>query len=87
MTFALGDIVAQHRAEVAAAPVPERIVIRPRGAVKDFTVRIDGGSYGNIYRILGEKPVRWVQQTDFANEEAVGYLADRLDKLGVDDAL
>ncbi|MDN3494440.1 GTPase ObgE [Planococcus sp. APC 4015] len=87
ITFALGDIVAQHRAEVAAAPVPERIVIRPRGAVKDFTVRVDGGSYGNIYRILGEKPVRWVQQTDFANEEAVGYLADRLDKLGVDDAL
>jgi GTP-binding protein len=28
-----------------------------------------------------------VQQTDFQNEEAVGFLADRLDKLGVEDEL
>jgi GTP-binding protein len=28
-----------------------------------------------------------VRQTDFANEEAVGYLADRLARLGVEDAL
>ena len=28
-----------------------------------------------------------MQQTDFANEEAVGYLADRLAKLGVEEAL
>ena len=31
--------------------------------------------------------MRWVQQTDFQNEEAVGYLADRLEKLGVEDEL
>jgi GTP-binding protein len=31
--------------------------------------------------------VRWVQQTDFQNEEAVGYLADRLERLGVEDEL
>jgi GTP-binding protein len=31
--------------------------------------------------------VRWVQQTDFTNDEAVGYLADRLNKLGVEDEL
>jgi GTP-binding protein len=31
--------------------------------------------------------VRWVQQTDFQNEEAVGYLADRLEKLGVETEL
>ena len=87
LTFALGDIVAEHRKTVAATPVPERIVIRPRGSVKEFTIRVEGGTYGNIYRILGEKPVRWVQQTDFQNEEAVGYLADRLEKLGVEDQL
>ncbi len=87
LTFALGDIVAQHRAEVAATPVPERIVIRPRGSQKEFTVRVEGGTYGTFYRILGEKPVRWVQQTDFQNEEAVGYLADRLEKLGVEEQL
>jgi len=87
LTFALGDIVATHRAELAAAPVPERIVIRPKGSQKEFSVRVEGGTYGNIYRILGDKPVKWVQQTDFQNEEAVGYLGDRLEKLGVEDAL
>ncbi|WP_109211195.1 MULTISPECIES: GTPase ObgE [Microbacterium] len=87
LTFALGDIVAQHRAEQAAAPAPERIVVRPKGAQKEFAVRVEGGTYGNIYRILGEKPLKWVQQTDFQNEEAVGYLGDRLEKLGVEDEL
>jgi len=87
LSFALGDIVATHRLEQAAAPVPERIVIRPRGSEKEFTVRVEGGTYGSIYRILGVKPERWVQQTDFQNEEAVGYLADRLEKLGVEQEL
>ncbi len=87
LTFALADIVEQHRKEEAVEVPQERIVIRPKGAVADFTVRVEGGTYGNVYRILGEKPVRWVQQTDFQNEEAVGYLADRLERLGVEDEL
>ncbi|HEX5856662.1 MAG TPA: GTPase ObgE [Microbacterium sp.] len=87
LTFALGGIIEEHRATLAATPVPEKIVIRPRGAQKEFTVRVEGGTYGNIYRVLGEKPVRWVQQTDFTNDEAVGYLADRLERLGVEDEL
>ena len=88
LTFALGEIVEKHRAELAAAETPrERVVIRPRGSKKEFTIRVEGGTYGNVYRILGEKPVRWVQQTDFQNEEAVGYLADRLEKLGVENEL
>lgn len=87
LTFALGDIVAKHRSEQAAAPAPERIVIRPKGSEKEFSVRVEGGTYGNIYRILGDKPLKWVQQTDFQNEEAVGYLGDRLEKLGVEDEL
>lgn len=87
LTFALGDIVAKHRSEQAAAPAPERIVIRPKGSEKEFSVRVEGGTYGNIYRILGDKPLKWVQQTDFQNEEAVGYLGDRLEKLGIEDEL
>ncbi|MFF3027731.1 GTPase ObgE [Microbacterium sp. NPDC057944] len=87
LTFALGEIVDKHRAEAALETPPERVVIRPRGSKKDFSIRVEGGTYGNIYRILGEKPVRWVQQTDFQNEEAVGFLADRLEKLGVEDEL
>lgn len=87
--LALGMIVDQQRQEQQAAAVEApRIVLKPR-AVRErgFDVNVEGGSYGNIYRILGEKPERWVEQTDFANDEAVGYLADRLHKLGIDDAL
>src|SRR5690606_9631416 len=40
-----------------------------------------------IYRVLGAKPERWVAQTDFNNEEAVGFLADRLAKIGIEEAL
>lgn len=87
LTFALGDIVAQHRAQHAGQPAAPRVVIRPRGSERDFVVRVEGGTYGPLYRILGAKPERWVAQTDFQNDEAVGFLADRLDKLGVDDAL
>ncbi len=87
LTFALGDIVAAHRAVEAAAPPRERIVVRPRGSERDFTVRVEGGTYGPVYRVEGDKPVRWVQQTDFQNDEAVGYLADRLQRLGVEDEL
>ncbi len=87
LSFALGDLVEKHRLEQAATPTPERIVIRPKGSEKDFIVRVEGGTYGPVYRIIGVKPERWVQQTDFQNEEAVGYLADRLEKLGVEQEL
>ncbi|WP_417562643.1 GTPase ObgE [Microbacterium sp.] len=87
LSFALADIIAQHRIAAAERPTAPRVVIRPKGAVRDFEVRVEGGSYGPVYRIVGAKPERWVQQTDFQNDEAVGFLADRLDKLGVDDAL
>lgn len=87
LSFALADIVAQHRVSVAAEVVPERVVIRPKGSQKEFIVRVEGGTYGNLYRILGDKPERWVQQTDFQNEEAVGFLADRLEKIGIEDEL
>jgi GTP-binding protein len=87
LTFALGDIVAEHRIALAAEPLQERIILRPRAGQKEFTVRVEGGTYGDIFRVLGEKPVRWVQQTDFQNEEAVGYLADRLERIGVETEL
>ncbi|MEU5162925.1 GTPase ObgE [Streptomyces sp. NPDC020875] len=84
LSFALAGIVAEAR---AAKPKEEatRIVIRPK-AVDDagFTVtREEDG----IYRVRGEKPERWVRQTDFNNDEAVGYLADRLSRLGVEEQL
>ncbi|HPT96117.1 MAG TPA: GTPase ObgE [Microbacteriaceae bacterium] len=87
LSFALASLVEESRVAPVAAPAPERVVLRTRANKVEFTVRVEGGTYGNLYRVLGEKPVRWVQQTDFANDEAVGYLADRLAKLGVEDGL
>ena len=88
LTYALGEIVEEGRAARAAEPVVERVVLRPR-AVNEagFKVVAEGGSYGTVYRVVGEKPERWVAQCDFTNEEAIGYLADRLAKLGVEDKL
>jgi GTP-binding protein len=89
LSFALAELVESARAQQAAEEaVRPRIVIRPT-AVDDggFIVKVEGGSDGPVYRILGAKPERWVAQTDFANDEAVGFLADRLAKLGVEDQL
>ncbi|MFG2716767.1 GTPase ObgE [Streptomyces sp. NPDC048416] len=85
LSFALAGIIAEAR---AAKPKEEatRIVIRPK-AVDDagFTVTFDEAN--EVYRVRGEKPERWIRQTDFNNDEAVGYLADRLNRLGVEEAL
>jgi len=37
--------------------------------------------------VHGTRPERWINQTDFDNDEAVGYLGDRLARLGVEDEL
>ncbi|MGP7998387.1 MAG: GTPase ObgE [Streptosporangiaceae bacterium] len=84
LAFALAAVVAEVRA--AALPAqPSRVIIRPQPAGgPDFEIERTGE---NTFLVRGDKPWRWVQQTDFANEEAVGYLADRLAKLGVEEAL
>jgi GTP-binding protein len=89
LNYALAELVEAGRVESAAALAAKpRIIIRPK-AVDDsgFIVKVEGGSFGNIYRIIGTKPERWVQQTDFTNDEAVGFLADRLAKLGIENEL
>jgi GTPase len=84
LKFAMAELVLDARA-VAAEPEPVRVVIRP-AAVAESGFEIVRTPEGN-YLIRGEKPVRWVRQTDFTNDEAVGYLADRLARLGVEEAL
>lgn len=89
LSFALGEIVEAHRVkQLEEAAILPRIVLRPK-AVNDqgFTIKTEGGTNGTVYRVLGEKPEKWVEQTDFTNDEAVGYLADRLQKIGIDNAL
>ncbi|SFR77357.1 GTP-binding protein [Agromyces sp. CF514] len=86
--FALGALVEEERKAAASVVEAPRIVMRPKAVNEvDYVVKAEGGSYGTIYRVVGGKPERWVQQTDFANDEAVGFLADRLARLGVEDAL
>jgi GTP-binding protein len=90
LMFAMAAIVAARRAE---EPVKEttRIVIRPKplgGGGEEFTVkaaRTEDGADG--WRVRGEKPERWIRQTDFGNDEAVGFLSDRLNRLGVERRL
>lgn len=100
LSFALAELVARARAgddtasssSVAGAEA-ERPVIRPAAVGRRdkkplATVRlIRHPREGEIYQVRGDKPERWVRQTDFANDEAVGYLADRLAAGGVEDEL
>jgi GTPase len=84
LRYAMAQLVAQARA-AQPEPEPTRVVIRPAAVSEPGfeVVRMPDGAY----LVRGEKPVRWVRQTDFGNDEAVGYLADRLARLGVEDAL
>ncbi len=87
LSFALADLVAKAR-EARPKEEATRIVIRPK-AVDDtgFTVTREEAGGELVFRVRGEKPERWVRQTDFNNDEAVGYLADRLNRLGVEEQL
>ena len=84
LTFAMAEIVSRARAE---KPVVEtkRIVLRPGSADGSDAFTVTESKDG--WRVRGEKPERWIRQTDFSNDEAVGYLSDRLNRLGVETAL
>jgi GTPase len=82
LAFALAGEVGADR---AAHPIPDtRAVLHPR-PVDDTGFAVEADADGFVVR--GTKPERWVRQTDFDNDEAVGYLADRLARLGVEDEL
>lgn len=96
--FALASTVATMRQKVRALQQEsdERVVIKPlemprnarKSNVAEFSVTREGDRDGNYwFTVRGRKPERWVTQTNFENDEAVGFLADRLAKLGVEDEL
>jgi GTP-binding protein len=89
LSFAFAKAVEDYRAEQPPIEAT-RMVIRP-AAVDDsgFEIRRLKPAYeGDVeFVVSGQKPERWVGQTNFENEEAVGYLADRLANLGIEEEL
>jgi GTP-binding protein len=89
--YALAAAVEEHRASLPPME-PARVTLTPK-AVDDsgFTVERDpemeDGDDDRAFVVRGVRPDRWVRQTDFTNDEAVGFLADRLNRLGVEEAL
>ncbi len=84
LAFTLAGVIAADR---AAAPLvePTRLVLRPEAVAGPAFEIVRTGD--NSFLIRGEKPRRWITQTDFSNDEAVGYLADRLARIGIEEAL
>lgn len=94
LSFALARLVEHARALApAVSPQEERPVIRPAAVgrrkpeVVATVTLVQHPSEGQVYQVRGSKPERWVRQTDFSNNEAIGYLADRLAAAGVEDEL
>ena len=91
LKWAMWDIVKRTRKKRRTTPIDEPQVIRPKALSRRGD---DGGvevvrdpMYPEGWLVTGEKVERWVRQTDFENDEAVGYLSDRLNKVGVEDML
>ena len=83
LSFAMAERVMEAR----KAAVPDetvRVILTPKPVDESgFTIT----STADGFRVRGDRPERWVRQTDFSNDEAVGYLADRLARLGVEEEL
>ena len=87
LTFAMAEVVrgvprrpADEGIEPDRAAADRRRRRRASPSIED--PEVEGG-----FIVAGHRPERWVRQTNFDNDEAVGYLADRLARLGVEDAL
>ncbi|MCP1386891.1 GTPase ObgE [Corynebacterium sp. TA-R-1] len=90
LKWAMWEIVQASR---KARPKPQRElaepqVIRLQSRSKDSDIKVERDPlYPEGWIVTGEKAERWIRQTDFENDEAVGYLSDRLERAGVEDAL
>jgi GTP-binding protein len=86
LRYAMAEVVAADRTSRPAKVAP-RLIVRPSAFDEEqFKVVADPDVDGGFI-VSGSRPERWILQTDFNNDEAVGYLADRLARLGVEDKL
>ncbi|MFP7364283.1 GTPase ObgE [Corynebacterium callunae] len=90
LKYKLLEIVQADRKKRPKEKLAETIIIKPKAVDHrtkgQFQIKPDPEIPGGFV-ITGDKPERWILQTDFENDEAVGYLADRLAKLGIEDGL
>ena len=84
LTFAMAGRRGRAPARQPRRPRPPGSSCAPR---RSTTRASPSRARAERFRVRGEQPERWVRQTDFANDEAVGYLADRLARLGVEAEL
>lgn len=88
LSFAMAELVQEVRDQREQAPPPAPVTIRPAAVnEKKFTIAREEKGGEPLWRVRGAKPERWILQTDFNNDEAVGYLADRLQAVGIEDEL
>lgn len=93
LKFALAEIVSKHRKEHPMESAPAKVITPKQlrkssrgGHFAEFEVSRDP-EFEDAFIVTGEKLERWIKQTDFENDEAVGFLADRLAKAGVEQEL
>ena len=93
LKYKLMEMVNEHRksqpkvkADKNHTIIQPKSVGKKKGRFADFTITKDPEVEGGFI-VEGEKIDRWIRQTDFENDEAVGYLADRLAKAGVEAEL
>ncbi|MBE6469489.1 MAG: GTPase ObgE [Coriobacteriaceae bacterium] len=88
--LACGEMVADLRRELAEAaaikPAPAVIEWEERRQARDRRFEISREE-AHAWRVTGTNIERLVVQTDWENEEAVGYLQSRFARVGLDDAL
>lgn len=93
LKWALWEIVqtarkAQPKVARQAADKKAAQIIRPRAVDHSDDIQVvPDPLYPGGWLVTGEKAERWIRQTDFENDEAVGYLSDRLNKAGVEEEL
>ncbi len=87
LNFALGQLVTEERKSQIAQIAKRISLLPPKKDDSKYEIRTESQGENIIYRIIGPKPERWVAQTDFSNQDAVGFLGERLQKIGIEDEL
>lgn len=82
MIFILLQAAWRHEPAVAAAEIAGHTVYRPGVDERWQAVAVD-----DYYTVTGPAVEKLVARTDFGNDEAVAYLQEQLERLGVSDAL